>query len=76
MKNKILSMVAVIIVLSLLCGCRLNKEVTLDTSNCYELIVIEDGGIIYVKAPYCLAPYYSPNGKLCHYIDGEIVEIE
>lgn len=42
----------------------------------YRLVVIEDGGIIYIDNDYGLTPYYSPNGKLCCFVDGEIVEIE
>lgn len=31
--------------------------------------------IVYYNTSDQLAPYYSENGKLCRYIDGEIVEI-
>lgn len=31
--------------------------------------------IVYYATGYQLAPYYSENGKLCRYVDGEIVEI-
>ena len=41
-----------------------------------HLTVLEPNGIIYVRGTYKLAPYYSPNGKLCHYVDGKIVEID
>lgn len=42
-----------------------------------NLVEYEDGGVLYIRvSSYSTTPYYSPNGKLCHYVDGEIVEIE
>lgn len=36
----------------------------------------EDTKIVYWKGHYRISPYYSENGKLCRYVDGEIVEVE
>ena len=65
-----------LIVALLLTGCgNLNKNVRSSTDN-YQLVTLEPNGIIYVAGVYTLAPYYSPNGKLCHYVNGVIVEID
>ena len=64
-----------LIVALLLTGCGLDKDVRATEDN-YRLVTLEPNGIIYVEANYKLAPYYSPNGKLCHYVDGVIVEID
>lgn len=42
----------------------------------YRLVEIEEGGVIYIDSYSGLTPYYSPNGKLCHLVDGEVVEVE
>ena len=68
-----------ITVILLLTGCsgELDKDVSLNGGgNDFHLITLEPNGIIYVKGLYTLAPYYSPNGKLCHYVNDEITEID
>lgn len=60
-----------------LCGCskKVNtKDVKLLAG--YNLAQIEENGIVYVEGPYILTPYYSPNGKLCVYIDGQLKEVD
>ena len=74
-----------LILIMLLSGCT-DKSDKLDryvesnvkhlVNNSYKLVILEEGGVIYVSGLYVLVPYYSPNGKLCHYVDGEIVEID
>ena len=78
MKSRNIScmIILLITVILLLAGCSpLDKEVTTVNDGFY-LITLEPDGVIYVRNVYMLAPYYSPNGKLCHYVDGEIVEID
>ena len=65
-----------LIVALLLSGCELDKNVHTLKKDGYRLITLEPNGIIYVEGYYKLAPYYSPNGKLCHYVDGVIVEVD
>ena len=69
--------ILLITVILLLTGCSpLDKdEITTDNEG-FRLVTLEPDGIIYVRNIYILAPYYSPNGKLCHYVNGEIVEID
>ncbi len=69
--------ILLIIAILLLTGCSpLDKDEVTVVNDSFHLITLEPNGIIYVKGIYMLAPYYSPNGKLCHYINGEIVEID
>jgi len=75
MKSKILVAILVFIVTLLFCGCELDREVT-GSSNHYKLVTIEPNGVVYIEGVYTLTPYYSPNGKLCHMIDGKIEEID
>lgn len=56
------------------------REVSAYIFSSSELIYDEYTKIIYIKAfqgynHYTYLPYYSENGKLCRYIDGEIVEV-
>ena len=74
MKSKILVAILVFMVTLILSGCELNREVT-DSSNHYKLVTIEPNGVVYVEGMYGFAPYYSPNGKMCHMVDGKIKEI-
>lgn len=46
----------------------------------FTLMADNDTGIIYIEnytnLGYCVyTPYYSENGKLCRYVDGQIVEV-
>lgn len=54
---------------------RLDKNVK-TTDCCYKIVEIETGGVLYIENDRKLTPYYNKNGKLCHYVDGEIKEIE
>ena len=47
----------------------------------FNLVSDPETGIIYIKnytyhGNYVYTPYYSKNGKLCRYVDGEIKEVE
>ena len=75
MKSKILMVILVFVITLILSGCELDREVT-NSSYHYNLITIEPNGVVYVEGPYRLTPYYSPNGKLCHMVDGKIKEID
>ena len=76
MKKKLL--VLMLTVVLLLVGCTgIDKDDGVQQPHdSYDLIEIEKGGIIYLESYYTLSPYYSPNGKLCHLVDGKITEIE
>ena len=76
MKKKLL--VLILTVVLLLVGCTgVDPDGGVRTPyEDYQLIEIEKGGIIYIECYDKLAPYYSPNGKLCHLVDGKITEIE
>ena len=79
MKKKLLIILTVVL---LLVGCTVSINVnggavkSYKNYKDYDLIEIEKGGIIYISSYYKLAPYYSPNGKLCRLVDGKITEIE
>lgn len=52
-----------------------------DYDTTFNLVSDPETGIIYIKnytyyGNYVYTPYYSKNGKLCRYVDGEIKEIE
>lgn len=46
----------------------------------FNLVSDPQTNIIYIKSQayndYVYTPYYSKNGKLCRYVDGEIKEID
>lgn len=51
-----------------------------DSIKRHGLTYDTDTNVVYIinytsGTAYVLTPYYSENGKLCRYIDGEIVEI-
>ena len=74
MKSVIVVMSMLVIILLTACG-GIDKDDVRDATG--HLVEFEDGGVLYIFVnPYCTTPYYSPNGKLCHYVNGEIVEIE
>ena len=71
----IILLITVILLLTS-CGETIGKDEITMSGGDFHLTVLEPNGVVYVKGIYSLAPYYSPNGKLCHYVDGEIVEID
>lgn len=75
---KIVRVVVWLCIILLLTSCGgINKESVGKPIASRNLIEYEDGGVLYIQVSgYSATPYYSPNGKLCHYVDGEIVEIE
>ena len=81
--KKIILVVLLCFVIMLLTGCndgdKLQKDVESNNKvlvdHSFRLVTLEENGIIYIMGQQRMAPYYSPNGKLCHYVDGEIVEI-
>ena len=77
-------LVLVILSTFLLTGCSLPKynenEPTEIENVAFDLASDEETGIVYIKnytyyGNYVYTPYYSENGKLCKYDNGEIVEI-
>lgn len=70
--------ILLITVILLLIGCseELDKDYVTISGGNFHLTTLEPDGVIYVKGYRSIAVYYSPNGKLCHYVDGEIVEID
>ena len=81
--KKIILIVLLCFVIALLTGCndsdKLRKDVGSNNKvlvdHSFRLVTLEENGVIYIMGNGRMAPYYSPNGKLCHYVDGEIVEI-
>lgn len=54
-----------------------NETVTVTHVDFRDDIVVDDStGIIYIVGRYEFCPYYSPNGKICKYVDGKLVEVE
>ena len=57
-----------------------NKPKTNEMINAFDsdetLEYDEDTKIVYYRTSYKMCPYYSENGKLCRYVDGEIIEID
>ena len=76
MKSRVLILIlALALLIAMLTGCGADTSKVVKTSFHYQLIEIEKGGVLYLEGDCSLAPYYSPNGKLCHLVDGEIEEI-
>lgn len=77
MKKRVLILIlALALLIAMLTGCGVDTSKRVDkSSNNYQLVEIEEGGVLYLEGLYTVAPYYSPNGKLCHLVDGEIEEI-
>lgn len=62
-------------------GCSENTEPVMIKETAFKLVADPSTGVIYIKNHtyhnnYVYTPYYSKNGKLCKYEDGEIVEIK
>lgn len=74
--KKIIALCLVILLLLTGCNKEIDKRDVYMSAENYRLITIEPNGVIYVQGINALALYYSPNGKLCHYVNGEIVEID
>lgn len=54
-----------------------NETVTVTHVDFRDDIVVDDStGIVYIEGYRVLSPYYSPNGKICKYVDGKLVEVE
>ena len=70
--------ILLITIILLLAGCseKIDKDYVTANGGDFHLTTLEPNGVIYVKGYRSIAVYYSPNGKLCHYVDGEIVEID
>ena len=71
----------IILLLMCLTGCEQSTEyVQADYDITFNLVSDPQTGIIYIKSQtyndYVYTPYYSKNGKLCRYVDGEIKEVE
>ena len=66
----------------LLTGCSNENLESIKIENTtFDLVSDKDTGIVYIKnytycGNYVYTPYYSKNGRLCKYDDGEIVEIK
>lgn len=78
MRKRIVGLILVGVLTScILTGCKDDNERTVVKSGLrYSIIAMEDTGILYYATGYKLAPYYSKNGKLCRWENGEIVEID
>ena len=71
----------IILLLMCLTGCEESTEyVQADYDITFNLVSDPQTDIIYIKSrthnDYVYTPYYSKNGKLCRYVDGEIKEVE
>jgi len=54
-----------------------NEKLTVMHVDFRDDIVVDDStGIVYIQGYRVLSPYYSPNGKICKYVDGKLVEVE
>ena len=72
----IMLLITVILLLTSCFNKEFDKDVVTTSGEGFHLITLEPDGVIYAKSVYFFAPYYSSNGKLCHYVDGKIVEID
>lgn len=74
----------IILLLMCLTGCVESTEteyVQVDYTITFNLVSDPQTNIIYIKNNTdnnkpVYTPYYSKNGKLCRYVDGEIKEVE
>lgn len=75
-RMKLVIAIVSVLMISLLTACGDLSKDHVNQGN-GTLVEYEEGGVLYIQVSmYSSTPYYSPNGKLCHYVDGEIVEIE
>lgn len=77
MKRKILALCTFAICLT---GCEIEPR-DISTQNVVStyagtLYEFEPEGTLYIEYENMLVPYYNKNGKMCHRVDGKVVEIE
>lgn len=77
MKRKILVLCILAICLT---GCEVEpRDISTQTivSTCSgTLYEFEPEGTLYIEYEQMIVPYYNKNGKMCHRVDGRIVEID
>ena len=79
MKRKIIALCILAICLT---GCEVGSESrdisTQPIVRTYEgtLYEFEPEGTLYIEYEQMIVPYYNKNGKMCHRIDGKVVEID
>lgn len=77
MKRKIIALCILAICLT---GCEI-EPINISTqpivSTCSgTLYEFESEGTLYIMYNGMIVPYYNKNGKMCHRVDGKVVEIE
>lgn len=78
MKKRIVGLILVGVLVLGLTGCKDDSvhPIVIKTGIGYDVVAMGDTGVLYYATGYKLAPYYSKNGKLCRWENGEIVEID
>lgn len=71
-----------LVIIPLLVGCEVGSDsrdisaqliVRTYSGTLYEF---EPEGTLYIEYEQMLVPYYNKNGKMCHKVDGKVVEID
>lgn len=69
-----------LVIIPLLAGCEVEPRdiTTQNVVSTYAgtLYEFEPEGTLYIEYEQMLVPYYNKNGKMCHRVDGKVVEIE
>lgn len=71
-----------LIIIPLLAGCEIGSEPrdistqTIVSTFKGTLYEFEPEGTLYIEYEQMLVPYYNKNGKMCHRVDGKVVEID
>ena len=77
MKRKIIVLCILAICLT---GCEVgSRDISAEhIVRTYEgtLYEFEPEGTLYIEYEQMIVPYYNKNGKMCHRVDGKVVEIE
>jgi hypothetical protein len=76
MKRKLLALCILAICLT---GCEYeqpNISTEIVETSVGVLYEFEPEGTLYIKFNNMIVPYYNKNGKMCHRVDGKVVEID
>ena len=76
----LLGVALALVIIPLLAGCEVEPRdiSTQPIVRTYEgtLYEFEPEGTLYIEYEQMIVPYYNKNGKMCHRIDGKVVEID
>lgn len=75
----LLGVALALVIIPLLAGCEVEQpdiSTQIVETSIGVLYEFEPEGTLYIKFDGMIVPYYNKNGKMCHRVDGNVVEIE